>query len=1060
MKPIYIRMQAFGSYQEECISFEKVEHGLFLITGDTGAGKTTIFDAITFALYGKTSGGRRDGKMMRSQYAPRDRKTEVEFKFIYHGEEYTIIRSPEQTNWKKKKDGDGREYFEQLATPLKPRAELIMPDGSAYPGKIKDINNKIEEIIGLSAEQFTQIAMLAQGDFMKLLHASSEERKEIFAKIFDTKLYELIEKEIAVRSKNMNIRLAENRKDIEKELGRVRCVEESLYFEEWNSDKYREKFSESDKESLLGLISDICKEAGKKQKEIESRKEEIEKKISDTDTRIQLANTVNKLFEDLKTWEEKGQQLEEKSQYINGLKERIKAAEKALEVKKDYDDLKRKEKEVSECRERTEKLAGWIEKNQENLEQLKERAQEAKKNYDSQSPQLYAEIRTVSESLPKYEELNNLIKTREMLDEKEKQLAGELSEILKEREETGTKQKQLSEETEKLREKAGNMEALEKELEIIANKKKDFSALVEHISKLESIEEELRVKGEAYDKAEKKEAERRQDYELVYHKFIDSQSAVIRAELREGEPCPVCGSIHHEHNFTDEHTEFGEIVDEKMLKKEKTKLDKAVSEKESAYKEKQEKISEEKSILGILNDGCSKLYGEDFIFEGSVRENIESDYNHICQELEEKKAVQKETEKQNKLIQKNEKSLKEIAEKYEKHSKDIDDKNEKINQLKIEKSGNTAGIGALEKQLVYADKIQAEQELRRKQDTLEELNRILSEGEQKYKTLEKEMNENTGKFSSETESLQRDEALLRLAEEKYSESLERQGFSSTEEFQAACLKKSEIERFQKEIENYGADLAVAHNNIQRLKEETEGKNVMDATQYENEKKTLNKLKAELDKETKVIFNIVSVNNDAYEKGCSLYQAREKMQKTAAVLNNLDNTANGKLSGKHINFQTYIQRRYFKQIIDRANKRLYKMSGNQFILQCRDVKNLGSQGQVGLDLDVYSIVNDQCRDIKTLSGGESFMAALSMALGMADIIQNGRGSIHIDTMFIDEGFGSLSEDTRNQAINILNELSEGKRLVGIISHVSELKSQVETKLLVSKTDRGSSTRWEM
>ena len=178
-----------------------------------------------------------------------------------------------------------------------------------------------------------------------------------------------------------------------------------------------------------------------------------------------------------------------------------------------------------------------------------------------------------------------------------------------------------------------------------------------------------------------------------------------------------------------------------------------------------------------------------------------------------------------------------------------------------------------------------------------------------------------------------------------------------------------------------------------------------------------------------------------------------------ILKCLDDTVNGRISGKHINFQTYIQRRYFKQVVDRANKRLYVMSGNQFLLQCRDVENLGAQGYVGLDLDIYSVVNDQTRDVKTLSGGESFMAALSMALGMADIIQNSRGSIHIDTMFIDEGFGSLSEETRNQAVRILNELSEGKRLVGIISHVSELKSQIETKLVVRKNDKGSSAVWE-
>ena len=191
-----------------------------------------------------------------------------------------------------------------------------------------------------------------------------------------------------------------------------------------------------------------------------------------------------------------------------------------------------------------------------------------------------------------------------------------------------------------------------------------------------------------------------------------------------------------------------------------------------------------------------------------------------------------------------------------------------------------------------------------------------------------------------------------------------------------------------------------------------------------------------------------------------YRTREAMLKENTVLRNQDNTANGKLSGKHLKFQTYIQRRYFKQIVDNANKRLYIMSGSQFILQCRDTDALGSQGFVGLDLDVYSIVNDQTRDVKTLSGGESFMAALALALGMADMIQHTASSVHIDTMFIDEGFGSLSEETRNQAIASFNELSGGKRLVGIISHVTELKQQIDRKLIVTKTEKGSKAVWEV
>ena len=184
-----------------------------------------------------------------------------------------------------------------------------------------------------------------------------------------------------------------------------------------------------------------------------------------------------------------------------------------------------------------------------------------------------------------------------------------------------------------------------------------------------------------------------------------------------------------------------------------------------------------------------------------------------------------------------------------------------------------------------------------------------------------------------------------------------------------------------------------------------------------------------------------------------------MKRRAEILANLDNTANGRISKRHVNFQTYIQRRYFAQIIDRANQRLVRMTNHQFELRCRDLEHLRTVGQVGLDLDVYSIVNDQVRDVKTLSGGESFVAALAMALGMADMIQDSRGSVHIDTMFIDEGFGSLDAQSRQQAIEVLAELAGDSRMVGIISHVTELKEQIEQKLVVTKGKSGSKVEWK-
>ncbi len=1076
MKPVYIKIQAFGSYQEECIFFDRVDHGLFLITGDTGAGKTTIFDAITFALYGKTSGGRRDAKMMRSQYAPLDKRTKVEYKFYYQGKEYTIIRSPEQLNWKKIIKEDGTEYYKQLSTELPSKVELIMPDGSLFPGSLTKINHKIEEIIGLNVKQFTQTAMLAQGDFIKLLHASSEDRKEIFAKIFDTEIYESIEQETAKRAKAVNIELAENKANIVRELERVKCIENSCYDESWNSKKYQKRFTETEKEVFLELVLNICRETEEKWKQTEAERKETNAKISSLEKEIVYAKGINKLFEELEKWEEKKQLLEEKSQEIEELKYKIQMGERALEVEQDYHELEQAEKEASQCRERIEKLNRWIFENQKQSEELKKQAQGAESKYDSEAPRLYAENETILNSLNKYDELAEMMQRQKNTEEKRKQLMSQTEHLVKDKEDCDTNLKKLSENTKELKENTRNLEALENERKIIESRQKDIEEIIKNSVILNKIKTELKEKEEYYQKMTEKEAARHKEYEQLYHEFINSQAAVLRAGLREGMPCPVCGAVYHNNKNVEERNEKKESrkrnenrenVNDKKLKTEKEAYDKAVQEKETAYRDMMDKTGEKNGVIHLLYAACKKLYDtsqrEDFFeiqFENEWKQKITEENNRILQKLNENNRLQKETIKNNKIINENEKTIEALVQAAEHARKTIEEKNSEIHCLNIEKSTYDTRVETLKQQLVYADKDSAVKEQRKKQQELQKLKEAAENTKKAFLEFEEKMHKKNGNLVSEQETMERFNIRLQRAETCYREGLKKQGFENTEQFRTALIKREEIEKLRKKITEYKTELAVTDDNQKRLKKETTGKEKSDSTCYEKEKRELEKYSQTLDKAVKLLFNLASINREAYKNTCLLYEQREKIQQKAVILKNLDDTVNGRISGKHINFQTYIQRRYFKQVIERANKRLYVMSGKQFLLQCRDVENLGAQGYVGLDLDIYSIVNDQTRDVKTLSGGESFMAALSMALGMGDMIQNSRGSVHIDTMFIDEGFGSLSEETRNQAVHILNELSEGKRLVGIISHVSELQSQVETKLLVKKSDKGSSTVWEI
>ncbi|MEG2986161.1 MAG: SbcC/MukB-like Walker B domain-containing protein, partial [Lachnospiraceae bacterium] len=296
-------------------------------------------------------------------------------------------------------------------------------------------------------------------------------------------------------------------------------------------------------------------------------------------------------------------------------------------------------------------------------------------------------------------------------------------------------------------------------------------------------------------------------------------------------------------------------------------------------------------------------------------------------------------------------------------------------------------------------------------------------------------------------------------QKNYEKAMMDYGFSQ-EDYQEKKAWMQQVPKWMQQIEEYQTQVREYNAVITALEEQLQGKKPVE---LEMEKAQLNLVLQEQADAREVHLQVFG-RNQKNQEACTHLQKQLKvtgeLQKQYELMSNLSRTANGMQSKSvKMDFETYVQRKYFKQIIHAANKRLSKMTSNEFILQCREVENLGSQGQVGLDLDVYHLVNDAVRDVKTLSGGESFMASLSMALGLSDMIQNTAGAIHLDTMFIDEGFGALDDEAREQAIQVLKELADQKRLVGIISHVNELKEQIDQKLVVTKNEKGSHVQWE-
>lgn len=968
MKPLKLVMSAFGSYGgREVVDFEHIHQGIFLITGDTGAGKTTIFDAITYALYDKTSGGSRDGNMMRSQYAADDTETYVEFTFLYRDEIYRVRRNPEYMRPGKRRNADGSPRMVRELS----KVELIMPDGSVFMGKKRETDQKIAEIIGLDADQFRQVAMIAQGDFLKLLHAESRERKIIFSKIFHTKIYWRIQELLKAKAKELYIQLEDSRKLCQREIDSVECTEGSAYEAEWLDCIQNAEFS---LEKVVGLLAEIAEEGRGKRDGIDKMRKELTAK--------------KELLEELLRSEES----------VHSSKEKL--------------DRNQAEQE---------NLARWLAEQEELLVRLEREQSKAEEALHEQEPPLTANITRLEDSLKKYEQLEQkqteCKEQQKILSRIQQELGKAEKEIQRERKQQELLKTSLkaSEDVQVQRLEAqnrlGQMEERQKAV-------KELQRQMRGLRESEAAKEQARA---AYEKSQQEARAAADAYDNCYQQFFAEQAGILAGQLEEGIPCPVCGSCQHPCKAAlSEHAPTQEEVEQTKRRREH-----AEKSREQAYlifqrmKQTQETQREAAETSGIQLLGLKNFRTDE---RGTLR--VEKELENVENQLI------KAADKVEKIHQKILKREKQQAELENLHT-EVKKQEELARNLEQEQQQAALAAGTLEREILLiknelpcAGGKEARKELSRQQKTLEAYRKAAQSAVQKYQKQAKARSQ-------------------RIGEQKALES------------QQVQLKK-ELEKARS-----GRDKQVRLYWKAMGKEEAAGEEPDDFSSdiFRTDLQELRRQSLSLEKTYMQIYTRNQKNEEALSRLEQYRQKQEDMRKNYTLYSDLSRTANGNLSGSiKMDFETYVQRQYFKQIISAANKRLVLMNNQQFILQCREMERLGTQGQVGLDLDVYHLVNDSARDVKTLSGGESFMAALAMALGLADIIQNEAGAIRLDTMFVDEGFGSLDDESRAQAIQVLLELASDSRVVGIISHVNELKEQIDRKLLVTKNDKGSAVNW--
>ena len=920
MRPLELTITGFGTYcQRTQINLEQLgTQGLYLITGDTGSGKTTIFDAITYALYGDVNGQNRTVSMIRSTFATPEIPTEVELSFEYREKKYLVKRNPEYE--RKSKRGDS--VTKQLAD-----ATLFMPDGNVISGQSK-VTNAIQELLGIDKEQFSQIVMIAQGDFQKLLMEDTETRQEIFRKIFKTDYYRELQQQLLENEKQLGMK----RKEIESAI--------SIYVKGISCDATSTLNIELEKAKADELvISDVIELIQKIIKEDEASQSKLNDLISKTENQM------------------------------NELRDILSKNEKTEELRAEYNQKSADFKEVSE-----------------NIGEVK-LAFEKEKGREGERTNKEAEFAVLKEELKKYEELEAIEKDIRTIKNQKEARVTSIKGIQLECEEYKKQEASLTENLKKLSDADKKYYEADAEQKKASDRKSSFDDLEKSATECEQLFEEYKTLQDAYKNAQKTYEEFDSKYKHMRKVYMDEQAGIIAQELQDGVPCPVCGSLEHP--------------------KPAVKSEGAPSKDELDQAENQDKKLEAKVSSANVECATSKTN-----YENALK-LVKESYLKLTKEqgeLELPLLQQKISEQKGEAF----KQLQACNQKLEQENSRVEQKN-KINE-----------------ELPKLQEI-----LKQKTETLQSYNEELSALGARLNEKENQSKE----FKAKLKFKDIDTANEAVTNLKNQIEQLKQAFESAQE------------KYQEEQDKFTA----LKGQVEQLEAQLKDTKTINTNELQEKIDTLEAERTDLNNKKSSVDSRVVSNKNALENINEHSQELSVIQEKYAYVSALSKTANGNLSGgkEKIKLETYIQMTYFDRIIAHANKRLLIMSDMQYEL-VRKKQAADLRSQTGLELDVIDHYNGGTRSVKSLSGGESFQASLALALGLSDEVRFSAGGIKIDSMFVDEGFGTLDSDALQKAFKALSGITEGNRLVGIISHVDLLKEKIDKQIVVKKARTGGST----
>ena len=998
MMPISLTLSAFGPYPDTItIDFESFqEDGLFLITGPTGSGKTMIFDAMIFALYGKTSGQIRQTDSLRCDRALNEISTFVEFSFSLHQQNYTIKRNPKY-------------YLEGKKTPKQPSALLTLPDGKMVEG-IKEVNQKMISLLGVDDQQFKQICMIAQGEFTKLIMASSDEREKVLRELFHSETYQKLEEKLKVHLKVYQDKydlLLNKRKDLMQEL---------------QVEDHQEYLSKQTK-----LIASQQKEYDDLKKDLDQKKQQLQLYRLQNQRLIQLKD-LKQQFQDLKKQENDYQELNKtvdtlkKAQETNYLYiSYIKQQKKLQTLKLNQEDFLKQLKKLEKDYQEKKVQADFLDYKQQTKEKLQNQIQETK--------QLINQIYQYQND---YQNLQTLKQQYRMLDEEHKLFLKK-----KEKFENGLQRDQERIQSEQ--QVQSKYELIKQQYVRLNEQKVKVHQLSDYYDQILKLNENKSDLQEEYTVVEKQVDHEKMQYNQMEKLYFRKQAGIFALQLKEDQPCPICGSLHHPHP--------AQIEKEDITKEKLDQQAKKVKQQEHRLQDILQKILLSNQKKEMLVKQTKQLSSELNIQEEISKEIFIKELDHLSKDEKRMKKEYLELQDELKYIQKLKKSvalsLKDMST-YEskelKQAQSLENIQVQIHQLsgKLNDSLRQYEIGEVNKNYQ-----QVQKEYRQLSLEIETI-------QQDYEKVKNKYLEIKTKISSLNQQIIQEQEIYDELDNKYHTALD--AFINEEEFLNLKTQINQISILEKKYQDYLISLKSLNEQIISLENEVKDSTYVDLSslsetikevnqQLREKNDDLEKLKIDYSLKEKMIKDIQKIN-----------QQLEKDEDTYQRYLDLYNLASGKNNAR-VSIERYVLATYFENMLVYANVIMKQLSQGRYQLLRKDDAGKG-RSQQGLELDVFDQESGNIRSIKTLSGGESFKAALSLALGLSRMVQDYAGGIELNTLFIDEGFGSLDSQSLDQAMNCLMELHHENKLIGIISHVSDLKDRIERQLVVERKQKQS------